>query len=65
MNASVGPFDKRSSDIPGASGNSYWDYATRNDILPTVATANISGDINNGGANVANFNLGADWNGLP
>ena len=30
--------------------------------MPTVATANATGDISNPGANVANYNRGADWN---
>ena len=31
--------------------------------MPTIATANAVGDISNPGANVANYNFGADWNG--
>ena len=31
--------------------------------MPTVATANATGDISNPGTNVANYDLGADWNG--
>jgi sulfatase modifying factor 1 len=41
----------------------YWLYATRSDTDPTEATANSTGDISNPGANVANFNNGADWPG--
>ena len=47
----------------GATGN-YWFYATCNDTTPTEATANGTGHIANPGANVANYNCGADWNGL-
>jgi formylglycine-generating enzyme len=41
----------------------YWKYATQSDILPTVGSATSSGDISNPGANVANYNSGAVWNG--
>jgi formylglycine-generating enzyme len=47
---------------PGASGNNYWLYPTQSDTVPTVGTANATGDISNPGANVANYLLGADWN---
>ncbi len=43
---------------------SYFDYPTQSNTLPTVATANASGDISNPGTNVANYNNGADWNSL-
>ncbi|MEX2113532.1 MAG: SUMF1/EgtB/PvdO family nonheme iron enzyme [Pirellulales bacterium] len=46
-----------------ASGSGdYWDYATQSNSAPTIATANSVGDISNPGANVANYDLGADWN---
>lgn len=48
---------------PGASGNNYWRYASQSDTAPTVGIANATGDITNPGVNVANYNLGADWNG--
>ena len=32
-------------------------------FAPTVATADPFGNINNAGANVANYSKGADWNG--
>ncbi len=48
---------------PGAGTNNYWLYPTQSDTRPTVATANATGDISNPGANVANYNQGADWNG--
>lgn len=49
---------------PTASGTTnYWLYPTRSDSAPTAATANAAGDISNPGANVANYNSGADWNG--
>ena len=48
---------------PGASGNGYWLYPTRSDGAPTVATADIFGNINNDAANIANYLRGADWNG--
>ena len=48
---------------PGAGGgDNYWLHATQSDTAPTVASANSTGDISNPGANVANYNNGADWN---
>jgi len=47
----------------GATGG-YWLHATQSDTAPTVGSANATGDISNPGANVANYNSGADWNGL-
>jgi formylglycine-generating enzyme required for sulfatase activity len=41
----------------------YWTYGTRSDVLPTEAHADASGDVSNPGANVANYNFSADWNG--
>jgi len=40
-----------------------WTYPTRSNTAPTLATASATGSISNPGANVANYNLGADWNG--
>jgi formylglycine-generating enzyme required for sulfatase activity len=45
-------------------GGDYWNYPTRSNSAPAGATANSNGDISNPGANVANYNLQADWNGL-
>jgi formylglycine-generating enzyme required for sulfatase activity len=47
----------------GATGN-YWVYATCSNTTPTEAIANGTGDIANPGANVVNYDSGADWNGL-
>jgi len=47
----------------GGDSDDYWLYATGSNTDPTVATANATGDISNPGANVANYDLGADWNG--
>ncbi|MEY4245000.1 MAG: hypothetical protein RLZZ245_2585 [Verrucomicrobiota bacterium] len=49
----------------GASTNNYWLYPTQSDAVPTsaAAAAGGTGDITNPGANVANYNSGADWNG--
>ena len=44
------------------SGDNYWAYPTRSDTVPTIASANSTGDINNPGANVANYINGAGWN---
>lgn len=48
----------------GGDDDDYWLYSTASNDTPTVATANSMGDISNPGANVANYNDGADWNGL-
>ena len=40
-----------------------WLYPTRSNAVPTMATASAAGNISNPGANIANFNRGADWNG--
>lgn len=48
--------------LSGGTGG-YWDYPTRSNTPPTMATANSVGDISNPGANVANYYFGADWNG--
>jgi len=47
----------------GGDSDDYWLYPTASNSIPTFATANTSGDINNPGANVANYDRGADWNG--
>jgi formylglycine-generating enzyme required for sulfatase activity len=41
----------------------YWAFPTQSNSAPTKATANSSGDVSNPGANVANYDLEADWNG--
>ena len=51
---------------PSADGgdiDDYWLYPTASDSVPTIATANATGDIGNPGPNVANYDFGADWNG--
>ena len=50
-------------DGPPGDDN-YWRYPMASDGVPTVATANANGDINNPGADIANYNFGAIWNGL-
>jgi hypothetical protein len=37
-------------------------YATQSEDAPVVATADAAGNISNPGTNVANYNIGADWN---
>lgn len=49
--------------LSGGTGG-YWDYPTRSNASPTVATANSVGEISNPGTNVANYEFGADWNSL-
>ena len=41
----------------------YWKYATRSNTTPTLATADLNGNINNPGLNVANYNKNCNWNG--
>lgn len=49
---------------PTATGTSnYWLYPTRSDDVPTLALVDATGNITNGGFNVANYDRGADWNG--
>jgi len=45
-----------------SNAGGYWNYATRSNTAPTVASANATGDISNPGANVANYASGAAWN---
>ena len=44
-------------------GDNYWAYPTQSDIAPTAATTDPTGTggISNPGANVANYDSGADW----
>jgi sulfatase modifying factor 1 len=46
----------------GGDADNYWRFATQTNTAPTVATADSTGNISNPGANVANYNNGADWN---
>jgi formylglycine-generating enzyme required for sulfatase activity len=54
-------YDPSAGGPPGA--DNYWLYPTRSDSAPTVATATAIGDVGNPGTNVANYLLGANWNG--
>ena len=57
-------YDPRSAAQGGPPGDdNYWLYPTSSDSIPTIATANATGDISNPGTNVANYLSGADWNG--
>jgi formylglycine-generating enzyme len=47
----------------GGDTDDYWLFATISNSVPTIATATVIGDVANPGANVANYNSGADWNG--
>jgi formylglycine-generating enzyme required for sulfatase activity len=47
----------------GGDAESYWLYPTRSNAVPTVATADATGNVDNDTANIANYNNGADWNG--
>lgn len=50
---------------PGAGGgDQYWLYPTRGNAIPVSAIATALGDIANPGPNVANYDSGADWNGV-
>lgn len=46
----------------GGDADNYWLYPTASNSVPTIATADLVGNISNPGANVANYLLGADWN---
>jgi len=46
----------------GGDSDDYWLYPTASNSAPTIATATSTGDIANPGANVANYDFGADWN---
>lgn len=50
-------------DANAGTAGVYFDYATSSNDVPTVATANSLGDINNPDLGVVNYNFGADWNG--
>ena len=57
-------YDLRSQEQGGPpSDDNYWRFATQSDVDPVIAAANNIGDISNPGPNVANYDLGADWNG--
>ena len=47
----------------GVTGN-FFEFPTSSDTAPSLATANATGDVANPGANIANVERGADWNGL-
>lgn len=50
-----------SQSLNGGAGG-YWDYPTQSNSEPTVATADVNGNISNPGSNVANYDYGVDWN---
>jgi sulfatase modifying factor 1 len=51
-------------ETQGGDTDDYWLYPTATNTVPTVATANGTGDISNPGSNVVNYSNGADWNSL-
>jgi sulfatase modifying factor 1 len=50
-------------DPSKAGGDGYWPFPTQSDAIPTIATADGQGNIDNDNLNIANYNRGADWNG--
>ncbi len=57
-------YDPRTTAQGGPPADShYWLYPTQSNTMPTQATANLLGDISNPGANIVNYNRGANWNG--
>ena len=49
----------------GSTNAGYWDYATQSNTAPTAVTSGSTGIGSAGNTgNFANYNLGADWNGL-
>ena len=47
----------------GGDSDGYWQYPTRSNTIPTVATSNELGEITNDNGNLANYASGANWNG--
>lgn len=47
----------------GGDADGYWLFGTASNSIPTIAKADAQGNTSNPGANVANYNRGADWNG--
>jgi len=47
----------------GGDVDDFWLYSTRSNSIPTIAQADAVGNISNPGANVANYQFGAVWNG--
>ncbi len=47
----------------GGDADSYWFVPTQSNTTPTPATVDANGNITNDGANVANYDSGAIWNG--
>lgn len=45
----------------GGDTDNYWLYPTKNNSVPTIATADSSGNINNQDGNIANYSQGAVW----
>jgi formylglycine-generating enzyme required for sulfatase activity len=57
-------FDPRVEASGGPPGSDhYWTYATKSDTPPVHAMAHSNGDISNPGANLANYDDAAQWNG--
>ena len=57
-------YDPRDDASGGPIGDdNYWFYPTRNDPPPTIATADLYGNIDNDTTNIANYAEGTDWNG--
>ncbi|MEZ5328527.1 MAG: SUMF1/EgtB/PvdO family nonheme iron enzyme [Verrucomicrobiales bacterium] len=57
-------YDPRGAAAAGPPrDNNYWLYPTQSDNRPVLGSASAIGDISNSGANVANYNRSADWNG--
>jgi len=52
------------SAADGGDTDNYWLYPTGTNSDPTPAIVDANGVVQNSGANVANFERGADWNGL-
>jgi formylglycine-generating enzyme required for sulfatase activity len=48
--------------VAGGDTDSYWLYPTQSNAIPTIATADASGNITNDGADVVNYSQGAIWN---
>jgi sulfatase modifying factor 1 len=45
----------------GGDADGYWNLTTKSNNIPTEATVNAIGEIENDTANIANYNTGVDW----
>ncbi|GJM23979.1 MAG: hypothetical protein DHS20C16_03940 [Phycisphaerae bacterium] len=56
-------FDPFNGGADAGGTTDYWEYPTRSDFTPSLATTDECGVVDNPGPNVAVMEKGADWNG--